>query len=87
MLYLRWVGQVISLTQHLLREMSAYELYLPPQISVTQEHHPYSTPRRKELDHARYMSHREERLEKQREYYKENKERILAWHRNRRIKM
>lgn len=67
--------------------MSAYELYLPPQMSVTQEHHPYSTPRRKELDHARYMSHREERLEKQREYYKANKERILAWHRNRKMKI
>lgn len=35
-------------------------------------------------DHERYVRHRDERLAKQRAYYKANRERILQWHRDRR---
>ena len=33
---------------------------------------------RKELDHARYLNHRDERLKKQREYYRANKDKY-SW--------
>lgn len=46
----------------------------------------YTTERRKKLDHNRYMANREERCAKQRKYYQENKEKILLWHRNNRLK-
>lgn len=36
-----------------------------------------SSPHRKAKDHARYMSEREERLAKQREYYRANRERCI----------
>ena len=33
---------------------------------------------RQELDHARYLKHRDERLKKQREYYRANKDKY-SW--------
>lgn len=36
-----------------------------------------SNTRRSQLDHERYMVHREERKAKQREYYKANREHYL----------
>ena len=33
---------------------------------------------RQELDHARYLNHRDERLKKQREYYRANKDKY-SW--------
>ena len=33
---------------------------------------------RKELDHIRYLNHRDERLKKQREYYRANKDKY-SW--------
>ena len=38
-------------------------------------------------DHIRYIKHAEERKKKQREYYSLNRERILKWHRDYRIRM
>lgn len=40
-----------------------------------------SDSRRSQLDHERYMAHREERLQKQKEYYRENKEKYTTKHR------
>lgn len=36
-----------------------------------------SNTHKSQLDHERYMAHREERLAKQREYYKANREHYL----------
>ena len=35
---------------------------------------------RQELDHARYLNHRDERLKKQREYYRANKDKYTWRH-------
>lgn len=43
--------------------------------------------RRKRLDHERYMRNREERKEKQRAYYREHRDELLAKVRLRRIGM
>lgn len=37
---------------------------------------------RQELDHARYLNHRDERLKKQREYYLTHREYYLNYRRN-----
>ena len=41
--------------------------------------------RRRRLDHERYMAHREERKEKQRAYYREHRDELLAKVRLRRL--
>lgn len=40
-----------------------------------------SNTRRSQLDHERYMRHREERLQKQKEYYRNNKDKYTSQHR------
>ena len=39
-----------------------------------------SNTKRSQLDHERYMAHREERLQKQREYYRNNKDKYTSRH-------
>lgn len=45
-----------------------------------------SDTRRSQLDHERYMAHREERLQKQSEYYQVHRDHYLAMARLRRLK-
>lgn len=45
-----------------------------------------SDTRRSQLDHERYMAHREERLQKQSEYYQANREHYLALARSYRLR-
>jgi len=45
-----------------------------------------SNTRRSQLDHERYMANREERLRKQKEYYRDNREHYLQLARSYRLK-